>query len=221
MNFFKSFSSEFTEKEESWDTPYRWKDSKNSETEKSPEKANDLAGIPFQRDSEEDIKELPPPSPEPQSTKQIKHKENELRQQVFQKPITPKKIETVKSIHKEPEERFIINSTPANKDFDYIKGAPAKPKSSADPIAELKNIVRRSSLVTEDDPPFNFKGMLRKTNFEKEPVKKTPEIKVNYALPKKTKIEDVRNKENGISNEKFVTVELGNGLILSGTEVEL
>lgn len=218
-NMLPTSISVFTEKEESWDTPYRWKESKSCDLPREvPEKVNDLAVIPYQRDSEESIKEIPPPPKETFSMKQIKQKENE-NQIVYQKNFL-KNTEPLKKFE-EPEENFISNSKPANKDFDYIKGIPVKPKSSADPIAELKNIVRRSSLTSEDDPPFNFKGMLRKTNFERESIKKVPEIKVTYELPKKVISTERVNGgvENGVG--KFVRIELGPGIVLTGTEVEL
>lgn len=67
------------------------------------------------------------------------------------------------------EDRINSISKPANEDFNYIKSPIRSKPKKADPIAELKQMSQKN--LSDDEPPFNFKGMLRKTNYQKENIK--------------------------------------------------
>lgn len=157
----------------------------------------------------------------------------------------------LRKVDRSDDSKYILNSKPANKDFDYIKATPmsAKSKLPVDPIAELRNISKKDSNASEDDPPFNFQGMLRKTNFRRDSLKNSVEVVRKESLKKvmdtvrrdslKNAVEAVRRFSLGREEEKCVDVvtngndaeepilykpvelEILPGLFISGVEVEL
>ncbi|XP_074025631.1 STKc_myosinIII_N_like and MYSc_Myo21 domain-containing protein ninaC isoform X2 [Leptinotarsa decemlineata] len=252
----------FADKEESWDTPYRWRDSKSLTKEDDSEDEVDskgLSNINYSRDPEEEMASLTSPVDSEEGTKETKDlfnvavkgnistvpvtsdqknknvmkKDSFKGKSKFQSEKSPfpnvnlRKTDTYKK--KANQENFTINSAPANKDFDYIKATPVsiKPKHSVDPIAELRSIARRESNTSEDDPPFNFQGMLRKTNFKRESLKNTMQAVRRFSL---TQDQEKGDKAKALTNgnlkeepiiSKPVSVEILPGLIMEGVEVEL
>ncbi|KAJ8954445.1 hypothetical protein NQ318_011121 [Aromia moschata] len=126
-------------------------------------------------------------------------------------------------------EDYNMNTKPANKDFDYIKATPvtskSKSKPSADPVAELRNMARREN-STDDDPPFNFQGMLRKTNFRRDSLKNAFEGVRRFSLTKEKSANNFIINGNYIEDDevilsKPVTLEILPGLVVDGLEIEL
>lgn len=132
----------------------------------------------------------------------------------------------------------------ANQDFEFIR-SPSKPvtklkRGPGNPIAELESIGKRNvdKKSDEDDPPFNFQGMLRKTNFQRsslkrnveEPIQELPYSKV---LKNKVNKQNVNEVEKAISEKSLsfevpekemngiTCIELAPGIILEGRETEL
>ncbi|KAI4465640.1 hypothetical protein MML48_3g00022028 [Holotrichia oblita] len=107
-----------------------------------------------------------------------------------------------------------------------------KRKEPADPIEELKHLARRLS-ASEDDPPFNFQGMLRKTNFQRESLKRTvnnirsrraskDKLSGNMS-PVKVKDEEENPKDlkaNYFDKPKMIS-EIAPGVFLEGIVVDL
>ncbi|KAG5898732.1 hypothetical protein JTB14_020926 [Gonioctena quinquepunctata] len=255
----------FNEKEESWDTPFRWRDSKSltkeDDSEDEVDSKDGLAEINYSRDPEEEMAQLSSPVESEEGIKETKDIFNET----MRENMTPVKSGTAKyntdnAIKKnivsggknvfeteKPEiqkiqlrkiddtnrnkidrENFTINSSPANKDFDYIKATPVntKPKYTVDPIAELRSIARKDSNTSEDDPPFNFQGMLRKTNFKRESLKNKVDAVRRFSLTGGKEKEIGSKAVNGSTEEeplvsRPVSMEIFPGLIIEGVEVEL
>lgn len=112
-----------------------------------------------------------------------------------------------------------------------------KQSERPDPIAELKHLARRLS-ASDDEPPFNFQGMLRKTNFQRESLKRTMDnIRVRRAskdkqddnfdivnsLVKAKEDDEVieETKINNLDSEKVITTEIAPGVFLEGVVVDL
>lgn len=141
-----------------------------------------------------------------------------------------------KSFSTKTEDNVNFSTKPANKDFDYIKSPVIKKSKKIDPLVELKELVRRNSL--ENEAPFNFQGMLRKTNFKKE-VKEDENKIIHHSLKKINRINtdkqisNCENQHNIINNmnkfnsennefvEKNVKIVLASGITLEGVEVEI
>ncbi|XP_023311142.1 neither inactivation nor afterpotential protein C [Anoplophora glabripennis] len=182
--------------------------------------------------------------PTPNKDENIEGRDNKSGKPIFEEI-------KLRKVNKCDEVKYIINSRPANKDFDYIKPTPTSIKSKlpVDPIAELRNIVRKDSNVSDDDPPFNFQGMLRKTNFRRDSLKNNAEVSRRDSLRKivdsprrdslKNAMKAVRRfslgKEpenyadvttNGTDVEEPITckpveLEILPGLFINGMEVDL
>lgn len=98
-----------------------------------------------------------------------------------------------------------------DKDFEYIKQPVAlkrrKVSEEINPVAELKRLGRRESgQLDEDEPPFNFQGMLRKTNFKRDSLKRANTDGVTK--------EEVYNSKRNFDG-------VGNGMVrmTNGTEI--
>lgn len=113
----------------------------------------------------------------------------------------------------------------ANKDFEYIKSSPAKKGPTVNPIAELQKLGRRASNVSEDDPPFNFQGMLRKTNFNRESLKRSVETISFITKQNSNNTEPIAKmrsslkkipSSNSISDDKRFSGEISPGVYMEG-----
>ncbi|XP_066253855.1 neither inactivation nor afterpotential protein C [Euwallacea similis] len=244
--------------EESWDTPYKWRnhDSKSSCSSVKEELNTDLMSIPFTRDPKHSLTVLSTNVKVTKNEENFKAKNVEIIDSSIHDKQRGYKTETElwsKDNFKEKQERFGLvqlrkvdhkkepkestyNSTPANSDFHFIKSSnvTSKPRN-VDPIAELRTIAQRRASANEDDPPFNFQGMLRKTNFQKDnecyssgrrdSLKQVLKAVRRFSIPTTQE-----NAENSLESSKAklptldsnpVHMELVPGLILEGIEVEL
>lgn len=124
------------------------------------------------------------------------------------------------------------SSSPANKDFEYIKARPlvnVKAKYGVDPIAELKSMPRKDSTASDDDPPFNFQAMLRKTNIRRDSrdsIRNALQAVRRFSLNNNS-IQANESLKNGLVEDeppvasKFVSMEISPGVFIEGQEVEL
>ncbi|KAJ8975529.1 hypothetical protein NQ317_012039, partial [Molorchus minor] len=192
------------EKNDVWDTPYRWRDSSSTEVARTVCVTKDPVDIDYIRDPNEPIRSVASPleglddyncknedeiyQKQGQSTTKISI-ENKFQNGTItiggntnsrkaRYSSNETKIEPHIGGHQfkqgSDRENYTVSTTPANKDFDYIKAkpAPVKHKSNGDPIMELRNIAIKNT-ANEDDPPFNFQGMLRKTNYRRDSLRRT------------------------------------------------
>lgn len=89
-----------------------------------------------------------------------------------------------------------------------------KLRKTGNPIAELESKGKKTiDRIQEDDPPFNFQGMLRKTNFKRNSMKKIEEnaCEAQYNVSRQDKSID-RCKDDKIR------YEIAPGVFLEGTE---
>lgn len=109
-------------------------------------------------------------------------------------------------------------TSPANKDFEFIKPPSVSARMQADsanPVAELEKIGRSESVRSEDDPPFNFQKMLRKTNYQRNSLRRSGVEKVpesGYASVRK----DFKSIDNRQTDIKKFSGELAPGLFIEG-----
>ncbi|XP_072378886.1 neither inactivation nor afterpotential protein C [Diabrotica undecimpunctata] len=233
-------------KEESWDSPYRWRESRSQTNEESTDDDLDtsdaLANTNYRREPDEEIVALASPV-ESENGKEAKDMANEdikaYERKVADHKVnfnitaddeTPYKANLRKiegSYKNKPNPDFLKNSSPANKDFEFIKATPVsiKPRYHVDPVEELKNIYRKDNNTTDDDPPFNFQGMLRKTNFRRDSLKDAVQTirklsltkenhdmgskinKFEHNIQKPTKDNDFKNDHTNYINSKVNHVD--------------
>lgn len=125
----------------------------------------------------------------------------------------------------------------ANQDFEFIRSPQINKlrKTPGNPIAELESKGRKNiDKTNEDEPPFNFQGMLRKTNYTRDSIKKNEENNKNEETPymnvlKKSKPIDIFDQENEEVKEKWeeegnkdiIRYEVAPGIFLEGKEAEV
>lgn len=133
-------------------------------------------------------------------------------------------------VEKVIKETFNGNTSPANKDFDYIKArhVNVKPKYVVDPVAELRNLPRKSNTDTDDEPPYNFQAILRKTNIRRDSTDSLRNALQAVRRFSISKSSDSTNElmRNGLCEEepvesKLISMELAPGVFVEGHEVEL
>lgn len=111
-------------------------------------------------------------------------------------------------------------SKPANNDFEYIKPSPINTKNlkqiSSNPIAEMQNLAKRSGVDNDDDPPFNFQGILRKTNIKRDSMKRSS-IKNKFQSMDYVKL-GYLNKSGSL--KKFESMELKKTEVAPGIYME-
>lgn len=71
------------------------------------------------------------------------------------------------------------------------------------PIKEMELIAKKHSDIinSEDDPPFNFQGMLRKTQYNRASMKRVPENKLSFSLPEDNRNYDKENIRNNLDDD--------------------
>lgn len=212
------------ESEESWDSPFKWRD-ELSKTQLPKHKTEDkLINLQFCRDPSEELTPLPKES---SSVKTPKIELTESLKKDFSK-FEPRDSSRFEPRDPSKADRFNLESTnfsttkPANKDFDYIKPSPVKLRQvgPVNPIMELQKKGRRDS-SDAGEAPFNFQGMLRKTNFARDSLKRSVET---ISLVKHDLVNsnyDRSNLKKVPSKNEEVRVEISPGIYLEGIAVDL
>ncbi|XP_044750969.1 neither inactivation nor afterpotential protein C [Coccinella septempunctata] len=209
---------------ESWDKPYHWRghsmmEHNETQDEKTEEANENLINLQFSRNPEDKLEKLEDSEEHEvkiQQVEELKRMKNTRNEITYKQCKSPKK-ENI-SISMKPsgyKNNYILDNTqPANKDFDYIKAPVLSKVRGPDPIAELKSIGRRDS-ANDDSPPFNFQGMLRKTNFKRDSMKAVVNVR-RFSL--RTQEQDHLAKQNEINQKhEHISLELGPQLLLEGT----
>lgn len=109
-------------------------------------------------------------------------------------------------------------------DFEFIKPPVALkrrkvPSEEVNPIVELKRLGRNENGVTdEDEPPFNFQKMLRKTNFQRDSLKRAV-VKINCEK-EMTNTKEAVNIDVNKENAKCQLI-VANGEVTNGSSDEM
>lgn len=77
------------------------------------------------------------------------------------------------------------------------------------PIKEMELIAKKHSDIinSEDDPPFNFQGMLRKTQYNRASMKRVSEHKLSFSIPEDNRNydkENIRMDDESTFNDDFI-----------------
>lgn len=182
-----------------------------------------LITVPFCRDPTQPVPELPPdvnkkpqpepvvenPKPETEETEQIPEEETGVAPKV-EKEVSSKRPAVYKKKHGQAPQTYYHPPEPWNgerDDSDILEdSAPKVMKSHSrkfnaidgpgmqNPIRELQAMARPITDMNEDDPPFNFQAMLKRTPKNRASMKrleeldnKTSEKQINVVTPKKAK----------------------------------
>lgn len=202
--------------EESWDSPFKWRETiacqittsilLDNEKKLNKFQQNQLIELPYTRNPLEIIRCLASPTIDSED----------------------EKLDEISTSYKDASEaRDVIdnlsrNTTIATKDFEYIKPPPSekiqKNKSEfVNPIVELEIKGRKETNLSDDDPPFNFQAMLRKTNFQRNSIKREKEVSRQLSFQNK-KLKSVKDQEDDVEKEKTVDMQKNNVRKLSAAE---
>lgn len=184
------FRNAITE-EEPWDSPFQWHSSDLMELPKINAPST-LPELPYNRDPLQEIPQLPP-TPEPSTT-------------------------TLEETMNVRNRLLSESNSVVDKDFEFIKAPVVLKKrqipEDVNPVEELKRLGRRESeKLDEDEPPFNFQKMLRKTNFQRESLRREKIVITNGVA---------ENMMNGSeSPEELFSGEILPGVFLEGIVIAL
>lgn len=199
---------------------------------KSPMKQNvdqHLISVPYNRNPSTSLKKLP--SLETEKVRNRSSSHSVVQDSIF------KKSETYSPIHqpgqtKTPSpinslEKNLEGAKLANQDFEFIRLpsksiTPGKLKRPGNPIAELESIGKKNE-KNEDEPPFNFQGMLRKTNFKRDSVKRNDAEPQYYNTLKKSKDSNIIENESdeNVPDVDVIRYELAPGIFIEGKEASV
>lgn len=116
---------------------------------------------------------------------------------------------------------------PANRDFDYIKPNVLKhvPTEAINPINELQKIGKKMNNESGGEAPFNFQGMLRKTNFARDSLKRSTDLLNSVKIRQNESIiygrSSLKKINTSSSKEKVFSGKIAPGIYMEGIEVDI
>lgn len=249
--FYIIFKSTVDEEQDTWDSPLQWRQSilqemklkdynpirsKTPTFQKQKISEQHIITVPYNRDPSVTIKTLPSLDEEKirsRTSSQTMIREHNLFSNTEIK-LGPSATKPSVNIQRPKSPALILpkngdkNFEGANQDFEFIR-SPISPtarlRKTGNPIAELESKGKKNiDRINEDDPPFNFQGMLRKTNFKRDSMKKIEEnvnetpytnvLRQTYQKP----VEMCADINKEFDN---IRCELAPGIYLEGTEAAL
>ncbi|GJQ69847.1 putative myosin [Trypoxylus dichotomus] len=213
--------------------------------EELPQKGEDVSSKPSSPDKslvtqekeEKEVKEKEKNETEEKEEKEVEEKEGKKAEEKEKKEIE-NKVESETAVQKAPSPKISPLKVKETKNIENsITKTEIKTTERADPIAELKHLARRLS-ASDDEPPFNFQGMLRKTNFQRESLKRTvdtiksrrsskdnqhetPEIKTSPIEAKGNQHVQEDPKISSFDDKKVISTEIAPGVFLEGIVIDL
>ncbi|XP_060801531.1 neither inactivation nor afterpotential protein C [Amyelois transitella] len=163
-----TFASQYDSDHEQWDEPLKRRFTAQTDITTSSTSTQTLMTVPFCRDPTQPVPKLPPEEPKPPSSRPV----------VYKKKVQPH------SYYQPPEPWH------ARDDTDILEGssAPRLRKTNysrslygidapdmQNPIQELQALAKSTNDMNEDDPPFNFQAMLKKTPRNRASMKRSGE----------------------------------------------
>lgn len=207
--FLDSFKSASDKEDESWDAPFRWRETILSQITDAIQVGNleenkyenKLIELPYNRNPSEPVvclvsltEELNEEEGEDiDKTDSVLFNDSDIH---IEKYEFPKDIpESVQSDNRDLLSPGLITTASANKDFEFIRPKSPilrKPKrGTINPIIELEIKGRKQNISSDDEPPFNFQAMLRKTNIRRDSLKREYELTEKFVQDNNQKnIED-------------------------------
>lgn len=121
---------------------------------------------------------------------------------VYKKRSAPKAPTPTNSFNTEKEKVLVKKRVAPQPDYDTLEKKYVSDKIN--PIKEMELIAKKHSDIinSEDDPPFNFQGMLRKTQYNRASMKRVTENKLTFSIPEDNRNYDKENDEP-TSNDDF------------------
>lgn len=176
-----TFASQYDSDHEQWDEPFKRRFISAQTDDKTSSSTQTLIAVPFCRDPSQPLPKLPPDDQELSEDTVANDKEP-----VNKRPAVYKKKSghSPQSYYQPPEPwsetrddtNVLENSSPKlkkkqSRSLYTIDGAELQ-----NPIRELQAMARSTNDMSEDDPPFNFQAMLKKTPKNRASMKRLGEL---------------------------------------------
>ncbi|CAH0603393.1 unnamed protein product [Chrysodeixis includens] len=175
-----TFASQYDSDHEQWDEPLKRRfNPAQTDTSKASASTQTLITVPFCRDPTQPVPVLPPDEPEkPPASKQARGPAN--RPAVYKK----KPPQSPHSYYQPPEPwtgvrddtDILEDAAPKLRKSTYTRSLYAIDAEAQDPIMELQAMAKSTNDMNDDDPPFNFQAMLKKTPRNRASMKRSNEL---------------------------------------------
>ncbi|GBP33660.1 Neither inactivation nor afterpotential protein C [Eumeta japonica] len=200
VNSNDTFSSQYDSDQEQWDEPLkrRFSPTQNqTSTSKTTTGTQTLIDVPYCRDPTQPLQKLPSTEDiEPQCVRNESLKGN--------RPTVYKKKPSQTTYYQAPtpwtandENGILENSAPKLRKTQYSKSLyGVNLPDMQEPIKELQALAKSTNNLNDDDPPFNFQAMLRKTPRNRASMKRSSERESNEEAPPReiAKVEHVNSE---------------------------
>ncbi|XP_063838956.1 neither inactivation nor afterpotential protein C [Ostrinia nubilalis] len=174
-----TFASQYDSDHEQWDEPLKRRfSSAQTEPIKMSTSTQTLIAVPFCRDPTQPVPKLPPDEPAPPIPKAA-GKDIGNRPAVYKK----KPAYAPPNFYQPPvpwsgvrDDNDILENTSGNlRKTSYSRSLYAIDAPEMNPIEELQAMAKSTSDMNDDDPPFNFQAMLKKTPRNRASMKRSGE----------------------------------------------
>lgn len=180
--FSDTFASQYDSDHEQWDEPLKRRFSSAPDITKATASTQTLIAVPFCRDPTQPVTVLPAeeqkPSPKVGSNRPAvyKKKPGHAPQSFYHPP------EPWSGVRDDTD--TLENSGPVLRKSPHSKSMHGLDSSELNPIKELQAMARSTNNMNEDDPPFNFQAMLKRTPRNRASMKRSGESE-NASLEKR------------------------------------
>uniref|UniRef100_A0A2A4IVW3 Uncharacterized protein n=1 Tax=Heliothis virescens TaxID=7102 RepID=A0A2A4IVW3_HELVI len=177
-----TFASQYDSDHEQWDEPLKRRfSSAQTDASKTSASTQTLITVPFCRDPTQPVPVLPPDEPDKPTTAKSTRKDGPAnRPAVYKK----KPGQSPHSYYQPPEPwagvrddtDILEDAAPKLRKSSYSRSLYAIDNEAQDPIMELQAMAKSTNDMNEDDPPFNFQAMLKKTPRNRASMKRSNEL---------------------------------------------
>lgn len=177
-----TFASQYDSDHEQWDEPFKRRfSSAQTDASKTSASTQTLITVPFCRDPTQPVPVLPPDEPDhPPAPKPARKEGPTTRPAVYKK----KPGQTPQSYYQPPEPwagvrddtDILEDAAPKLRKTNYTRSMYAIEMEVQDPIMELQAMAKSTNDMNEDEPPFNFQAMLKKTPRNRASMKRSNEL---------------------------------------------
>lgn len=167
--FSDTFASQYDSDQEPWDEPLKRRFSSSLDVSKTTASTQTLIAVPFCRDPTQPVPVLPADEIQPAKGRPAvyKKKSNHSPQSYYQPPAP--------WIGASDDTETLENSGPVLRKTSFTKSLHGIDMTEPNPIKELQAMARSTNDMNDDEPPFNFQAMLKRTPRNRASMKRSGE----------------------------------------------
>lgn len=183
FSYSDTFASQYDSDQEQWDEPLKRRfNAAQTDVTKTSSSTQTLISVPFCRDPTQPVPVLPAeehkPTPKYASNRPAVYKKKVGHQNSYYHPPEP-------WVAARDDNDILEDTAPTLRKTSYSQSLYAIDNSEVNPIKELQSMARSTNNMNEDEPPFNFQAMLKRTPRNRASMKRSGETDNGIASPKK------------------------------------